>query len=62
MENRYKVEEIAFRNWMQEVDACIDDLSGFISDDLPDCPYRDWFDDDMSPEEAAEFALHRVTE
>ncbi|MEI2607285.1 MAG: hypothetical protein V9G20_01510 [Candidatus Promineifilaceae bacterium] len=31
--------------------------AGLFADDLPDVPYYDWFEDGISPQEAAEMVL-----
>ncbi|MCO5193124.1 MAG: hypothetical protein M9930_07510 [Anaerolineae bacterium] len=46
-----------FEQWMAAVDAAISSRTFLTSDDLADQPYRAWFDDGMSPEEAADETL-----
>ena len=48
-----------FDAWMAEVDAALLALTGEITShlDIADQPWRDWFNDELSPEEAAEEAL-----
>jgi len=46
-----------FDVWMQDVSNCVKEQSGLDIRDLPDCLYRDWFDDGTEPEEAASRAL-----
>jgi hypothetical protein len=46
-----------FNEWMRAVDRQVQARVGLSSDDLADCAYRDWYDDDMSATEAAELAL-----
>jgi hypothetical protein len=47
-----------FREWMRKVDAILENrIGGLNSNDLPDCPYRDWFDSEVSPAQAAGYAL-----
>jgi hypothetical protein len=49
--------DVAFKKWMNDVDAAVS-ATAFVSVyDLPDQPFRDWFDDGMSAEEAARTAL-----
>ena len=43
---------------MQAVNAAIESKIGLSSDDLPDCCYRDWFDDGMTPRAAANMAIN----
>jgi hypothetical protein len=50
-----------WRDWRAAVDVEVDRLVGLSSHDLPDCPYRDWFeDDDMTPQEAARRAVREA--
>lgn len=39
----------SFGDWMEEVDAALERLSGMSSGDLPDWPYRDAYDDGLNP-------------
>ena len=45
--------EEAFSKWMGKVNARLIEKTGMTSEDLPDCCYRDWFDDGMQPRSAA---------
>jgi hypothetical protein len=49
--------ETAFKKWMAEVDIAVGGRAFVSVYDLPDQPYRDWFEDEMSPDEAAVAAL-----
>ena len=50
--------DAAFAVWMAKVDAKIAAKAfGLGSDDLPDCCYADWFEDGVSPSEAAAKAI-----
>jgi hypothetical protein len=49
-----------FDQWLAEVNQIIEDEYGLSLADLPDCSYRDWFDDDLSPEEAAAEAIENA--
>lgn len=46
-----------FARWKAEVNVCVMAQGGVFTDDLPDMPYYDWFEDGCSPQEAAEMAL-----
>ena len=46
--------------WMREVDREVSDLMGLGVDDLPDCLYRDWFNDGVSPHTAARRAVRKA--
>jgi hypothetical protein len=49
--------DTAFKKWMNDVDAAVG-ATAFVSVyDLPDQPFRDWFDSGMSAEEAARTTL-----
>lgn len=55
--------EQAFYNWMIAVDGHIARrMGGLNSNDLPDCCYRDWFDDGVSSERAASRAIRNAKE
>lgn len=53
---------IEFENWMKLVDNYIVQVIGLTSADLPDCCYRDWYDDGVSPKSAAKRAMRSATE
>lgn len=44
---------MTFEQWMQKVDSKVGAMTGLSVHDLADQPFRDWFDDGMSPREAA---------
>ena len=46
-----------FRAWWRKVDGNVMSVAGVSILDLPDAPYRDWFDDGLKPSEAAELVL-----
>jgi hypothetical protein len=46
-------DDAAFKVWMGKVNAKVGQKYGLSVDDLPDCPFMDWFDDGMSPAAAA---------
>lgn len=48
--------------WMQRVGVALEVLCGLHPDDLPDCPYADWWGMGYTPEEAAWQALERTLE
>jgi len=47
----------AFGEWMGKVDAVLLNTVGVGASDLADAPYRDYYDDEMSPREAAQYVL-----
>jgi len=46
-----------FDLWFRDVDRWLLLRFGFGADDLPDQPWRDWYDDGLSPADAARCAL-----
>lgn len=46
-----------FNQWMAEVDRVLLKRSGFTSDCLADQTYADWYEDGITPAEAAELTL-----
>lgn len=53
-------DKLAFKRWMAEVDRVVEDEVGMSVHELPDCTYRDWFDDETDAEEAAYMALEQA--
>ena len=49
-----------FEQWMARVDRVILTSIGISIHDLPDCPFRDWYDDRLRPVRAAARALERA--
>jgi hypothetical protein len=50
-------ESANFESWMAKVRTEITRMSGMDADDLPDAPYADWYEDDISPSQAARKAI-----
>ena len=48
---------MTFEQWMDRVNECIVNIAQVGRDDLPDQPWRDWFDAELTPEQAAVDAL-----
>ena len=48
---------LSFEQWKSAVDRAIGAICGLSSDDLADCTYRDWYDSDVTPSDAAQLAL-----
>ena len=46
-----------FDQWMRKVDRICTATCGLSIHDLADMPFYDWFEDEMTPREAAELAL-----
>lgn len=46
-----------FATWFRKVDGVLTGLTGLGTSDLADAPYRDYFQDEMSPREAAALVL-----
>lgn len=43
-----------FRAWMRAIDVLLLNQIGFTTGDLGDIPYRDYFNDGLSPDEIVE--------
>ena len=50
----------SFREWLNKVDAYIDNKCGLSHDDLPDICYRDMYDAGNSPASAGREALQNA--
>ena len=48
---------MTYAQWMDKVDGYIWAIVGCSVYDLPDCSFRDWYDDGMAPNRAARYAL-----
>jgi hypothetical protein len=48
---------MTFTEWMRAVDQEVEIVCGLGTSDLADKPYRDWFDDEYTPAEAAQELL-----
>lgn len=46
-----------FDEWMREVDEAVESRVGCSVHDLADCPFRDWYEDDVSARSAAARAI-----
>jgi hypothetical protein len=44
---------LTFDAWMELVDEICQKKYGVSVYDLADCPFRDWYDDDLTPSSAA---------
>lgn len=55
-----RVGDMLFNKWMAEANGHVLRLTGVSIYELPDCTFRDWFDDGVSPKEAAEYALEEA--
>lgn len=51
-----------YEQWKAEVDATILRKAGLTSDDLPDCPYREWYDEGVPSLNAATRAIRAAKE
>jgi hypothetical protein len=52
--------KMSFIDWKPEVDRQMDRLFGVVSDDLPDMPYYDWYEQGLSPKRAAQLAVRKA--
>lgn len=48
---------MTFEEWMKDVDIEIERFVGMSNMELADQPYRDWYDDEVTPHQAAVRAL-----
>lgn len=46
-----------FEQWKKEVNKIVGNRLGVGCDDMPDVTYYDWFEDGMSPSDAADEAI-----
>ena len=46
-----------FDIWMKKVDSALARKCGLTSEDLADCCYYDWYEDGVTPAEAADMVL-----
>jgi len=53
---------LSFEAWMQEVDNAVSRRTGMSVHDLPDVPFRDWYDDGVPPRSAAARAIRAANE
>lgn len=49
--------KLTFEQWLREVDRAVVAKVGLSYQDLPDCCYRDWYDQGVSPKGAASRAI-----
>ena len=49
--------EMTFAQWMRAVDEAVQATAGLSVHDLADQPFRDWYEDGLTPQEAAEETL-----
>lgn len=52
----------AFESWLDKVNGHVQAKVGLSYDDLPDQPYRNWFDSGVSPRSAAARAIRGAAE
>ena len=54
--------KLSFEEWLRRVDEQIEAACYLSYQDLPDCPYRDWYEDGVSPRAAAKRAIKGLYE
>ena len=52
--------DLTFEQWMARVNRLVTGRYGVGTSDLEDQPYRDWFDDGLTPAEAASYVAEFV--
>lgn len=50
-------EDQKFKYWIDKVDTEVEKRVCMSVHDLPDCPYRDWYEDGVTPVQAARKAI-----
>ena len=55
-------QKLDFEDWMKLVDDEIYRRTGMAAEDLPDCCYRDWYEDGVRPAAAASRAIKNAKE
>lgn len=53
---------LSFDQWCEAIKRAVFDLCGMDTDDFPDCPYADWYDDGVSVAVAAKRVIKRAAE
>jgi len=48
---------MTFEQWMREVNRIVTHIAGVSVHDLADATFRDWYDDEYTPNEAANEVL-----
>ena len=51
---------MSFKAWLREVDVCVNKMVGCSLHDLEDYMWRDLYDDEFEPYEAAEHAIEEM--
>lgn len=51
-----------FDNWLKAVNDAVEAYCDLSRENLPDCCYRDWYDEGMSPQAAAKKAIKAAHE
>jgi hypothetical protein len=49
-----------FREWLDELNALVESELVLGIDDLPDMPYRDWFEEGLSADEVFDMMLDEL--
>jgi hypothetical protein len=51
---------MTFEEWKKKVDQHVETMIGLSCDDLPDCCYRDWYEDKVDAKAAAKRAIRNA--
>lgn len=54
--------KLSFSLWLKKVDEAVQKRAGLSYQDLPDCPYADWYEDGATPTGAAVRAIRMAGE
>lgn len=55
-------QKLTFEEWKRVVNALVESKMNFHADDLPDCPYHEWYESGMAPKVAANKAIRNANE
>ena len=53
---------MAFKNWLENINALLFADYGFVIEDLPDEPFRDYYDEGLTPKNVVEIMADRNIE
>lgn len=53
--------DAGFEKWMGRVDQLVLKRIGVGADDIADMPWHDWYDDEMTPSQAARLAIEEAS-
>lgn len=57
----FREANMTFDEWMKDVNFWTLHIAGLDVNDLPDCCFRDWYDDGVKPQTAARRAINNAS-